>query len=219
LKTKREGKSRSARGKKREGVDAFILGVAAANPIPAGGSATALAGALGAALGEMTAGLTEGRERFAQVQPQVVEIHAQLTRLRKTLRALVREDAMAFKSLLDAIKLPRESVAQRSAHVEAIEKSLRGATETPLRTTRAAVEILQNLNVLIEIGNPNARCDVAAGVQLAYAALKSGQYNVLANIRSLRDLSFAKDCRAEISDLVRRGQRILKRVDKLVSGS
>jgi methenyltetrahydrofolate cyclohydrolase len=219
LKTKKEGKSNSGRREKREGVDKFILSVAAANPIPAGGSATALAGALGAALGEMTAGLTEGREKFARAQSQILDIHAQLTSLRKTLRILVREDAMAFKSLLSAIKLPRETAAQRAARAEAIEKSTRGATETPLRTARAAVEVLQNLNALIEIGNPNARCDVAAGAQLAYAALKSGQYNVLANIRSLKDLSFTKDCRTEISDLARRGQKIMKRVDKLVSGS
>jgi formiminotetrahydrofolate cyclodeaminase len=215
LKTRKAGKSSAGR---REGVDRFLLSVAAANPIPAGGSATALAGALGAALGEMTAGLTEGREKFAQAQPQILEIHAQLTGLRKTLRALVHEDAMAFKSLLSAIKLPRKTAAQREARAEAIEKSTRCATETPLRAARAAVEVLQNLNALIEIGNPNARCDVAAGAQLAYAALKSGQYNVLANIRSLRDLSFTKDCRAEISDLARRGQKIMKRVDKLISG-
>jgi methenyltetrahydrofolate cyclohydrolase len=219
LKTKKPGKPISGSEKKRSGVDEFILSVAAANPIPAGGSATAFAGALGAALGEMTAGLTEGRERFAQAQPRVLEIHTQLTRLRKMLRALVREDAMAFKSLLNAIKLPRKTAGQKAARAQAIEESTKSATETPLRTARAAVEVLQNLNALIEIGNPNARCDVAAGVQLAYAALKSGQYNVLANIRSLSDVSFTRNCRVEISDLVRKGQKILKRVDKLVGRS
>jgi methenyltetrahydrofolate cyclohydrolase len=209
----------SGSGKKKEGLDEFIAFVAAANPIPAGGSATALAGALGAALGEMTAGLTEGRARFAQAEPQVREIHIRLTRLRETLRSLVCEDAMAFKLLLDAIKLPSETADQKSSRAEAIEKCIRNATETPLRTAHAAIDVLENLNALIEIGNPNARCDVAAGVQLAYAALKSGQYNVLANIRNLKDVSYASNCREEVSALIRRGQEILEHVDKLVGGA
>jgi methenyltetrahydrofolate cyclohydrolase len=206
--------SASGRRRKQVGIDDFVLSVAAANPIPAGGSATAFAGALAAALGEMTAGLTEGREKFAHVQPQVLEIHTRLTRLRKTLRALVDEDAMAFKSLLNALKLPRGTALQRSARAKAIERCTRSATITPLQTARAALEVLENLNILIGIGNPNARCDVAAGVQMAYAALKSGQYNVLANIRGMRNSSFARNCRAEISGLVRRGQKILSRVDR-----
>jgi methenyltetrahydrofolate cyclohydrolase len=200
--------------KKQTGIDDFVLSVAAANPIPAGGSATAFAGALAAALGEMTAGLTEGREKFAQVQPQVLDIHTRLTHLRKTLRALADEDAMAFKSLLNALKLPRGTVIQKAARAKAIEKCTRSATVTPLQTARAAVDVMENLNTLIGIGNPNARCDVAAGVQLAYAALKSGQYNILANIRGMQDLSFARNCRTEISALVSRGQKILRRVDK-----
>ena len=212
-------KSGSGKQENRKGVDDFVLLVAAANPIPAGGSATALAGALAAALGEMTAGLTEGREKFARVQTQVLEIHSRLTRLRKTLRALVDEDAIAFKSLMNALKFPRETARQRAARAEAIEKCTRIATETPLQTARASVEVLENLNTLIGIGNPNAKCDVAAGVHMAYASLKSGQYNVLANIRGMKDAAYARNCRAEISDLVRRGQKILKRVDKLISGS
>jgi formiminotetrahydrofolate cyclodeaminase len=219
LKKKTACESGSGERQNKERIDEFISSVAAPNPIPAGGSAAALAGALAAALGEMTAGLTEGREKFACVQPQVQEIHAKLTLLRKTLRGLVQEDSMSFKSLLNAIKLPKETGEQRSARAEAIEKTTRSATETPLRTARAAIEVLENLNALIEIGNPNARCDVAAGAQLAYAALKSGQYNVLANIQNLKDLSFTRNCCAEISDLVRRGQKILERLDRLVSVS
>jgi formiminotetrahydrofolate cyclodeaminase len=177
-----------------------------------------LAGALAAALGEMMASLTEGRQKFASVDLQVREIHAKLSRLRGELTSLVQEDSAAFKSLIDALKLPRETEEQKAARTEAMEAAIKAATETPLRTARAAAEALKHLGVLVEAGNPNARGDAATGAQMAYASLKGAQYNVLTNIRGLKDRAFAESCRAEILELVRRGQAILQKVDILVKG-
>jgi formiminotetrahydrofolate cyclodeaminase len=200
------------------GVDAFLDNVAAAQPFPGGGSAAALAGALAAALGEMMAGLTEGREKFAAVQPQVLELRAKMSGLRAILHSLIDEDPTAYKSLLDAICLPKETAGQVSARERAIEEAAQRATDTPLRTARAAVEILEHMRVLIEVGNPNVKCDAAAGAQLAHAALKAGQYNVLANVRILKDPRYAENYRSEIANLVRRGQTALQLIDALITG-
>jgi formiminotetrahydrofolate cyclodeaminase len=148
----------------------------------------------------------------------VQEIHAKMTGFRSELQSLIREDVLAYQSLMDAIRMPRETEEQTIARSDAIAISVRGATETPLRTARAAVEVLDSLKILIEIGNPNAKSDAAVGAQLAYAALKGGQYNVLANIRGMRDLSYAGSCRAEISDLVCRGDEIIRQIDKQITG-
>ena len=201
------------RGEQMEGIDAFLSTLAAAKPFPGGGSAAALAGALAAALGEMMAGVTEGREKFAAVERRALEIHAKMAGFRKVLQALVQEDVDAYRSFMDAMRLPGETEEQKLARAAAIEKSARSATETPLRTARAAFEVLEYMKILIEIGNPNARSDAAVGAQLAYASLKGGQYNVLNNIRVLRDKSFADNCRAEISDLVLRGHKTLHQID------
>ena len=69
-----------------QGINGFISSVAAAIPTPGGGSVAALAGSLAAALGEMMAGLTEGRQKFASAEPQVREIHEKLINLRKILQ-------------------------------------------------------------------------------------------------------------------------------------
>jgi formiminotetrahydrofolate cyclodeaminase len=199
-----------------DGMNEFIKHLAAAEPLPGGGSAAALTGTLAAALGEMMAGLTEGREKFASVQVQVRKIHIKMADLRNTLQALVQEDSEAYKSLLIALRLPRETEEQKIIRGDAIEKAARIATETPLRTARAAFDVLENLKILMEVGNPNARSDVAVGAQLAYASLKGGQYNTLANIRGLRDASFADSCRIEISDLVLRGHKILQHINDRV---
>jgi methenyltetrahydrofolate cyclohydrolase len=200
-----------------QGTDDFISSVAAARALPGGGSVGALAGALAAAIGEKMAGLTEGRELFAHVQPQVLEIHAILTGFRNTLRNLIEEDSKAYQLLLDARRLPRGTEQQKTARAEALLTHARSATETPLQTARAAFKVLECLETLIEIGNPHARSDVAVGAQLAYAALKSGQYNVLANIGLLRDPSFAGTCRDEISDLILKGGAILERIDRHIT--
>jgi methenyltetrahydrofolate cyclohydrolase len=197
------------------GLDEFISGVAAAKPVPGGGCVAALAGSLAAALGEMMAGLTEGRAKFAGVEPQVQKLHATLADLRAALRGLMQEDATAFQSLLDAIRLPKGTSEERSVRSVAIEHALREATLTPLRIGRAAYEVLECLTILIEIGNPNAKCDLAVGAQVAYASLKGVQYNVQANISGLKDMPFVESCRLEISDLVRRGKSALKKIDEI----
>jgi methenyltetrahydrofolate cyclohydrolase len=199
-------------------IDRFISSVVAVEPLSGGGSAAALAGALAAALGEMMAGLTEGREKFASIQTQVLEIHSIISGHRNVLQDLIREDSRAYQSLLNAIRLPRVTEQQRAIRTAAIEKHARSATETPLLTARAAFGVLECLKTLIEIGNPHARSDVAVGAQLAYAALKAGQYNVLANIRMLKDASFAGKCRIEISDLTSRGCEIVQRIDSRITG-
>ncbi len=202
------------------GLEEFILSVTDTAPLlPAGGSVAALAGSLGAALGEMMSGLTEGRKKFVSVDSRVREIHAKLSRLRDMLRILVREDSDAFKSLIDAKKLPKETDEQRVEREAAIEKATRVATEAPLRTARASAEVLEHLGVLFEIGNPNARCDVAVGAQMAYASLKGAQYNVLANIPGLKDRAFAESCRTEVLTLTQKGQVILQQIDSLLADS
>jgi formiminotetrahydrofolate cyclodeaminase len=201
------------------GLEEFIRSVAGASPLlPGGGSVAALAGALAAALGEMMSGVTEGRMKFAAVDSQVREIHAQLTELRDAVRLLIQEDSAAFDSVMDAFKLSKETEEQRAFRAEAIEKAIRFATDTPLRIARASFKILEYLRILIEIGNQNARCDAAVGVQMAYASLKGAQYNVLANTSIFRDKAFAEKCRTEVLDLVRGGQEIMQKVDERITG-
>ncbi len=201
-----------------QGLDEFLSSVATSEPQPGGGSVAALAGSLAAALGEMMSGLTEGRKKFALVESRVREIHSRLEHLRTALRELVQEDSAAFKSLMDAMRLPKGTEQEKAARHMAIQQATRNATETPLRTARAASEVIEYLRILVEIGNPNARCDAAVGAQMAYVSIKGAQYNVLANIAGLTDASFSDTCRAEISDLVQRGQSTLQQIDEMVAG-
>jgi len=204
----------------KQGLDEFVASVADISPLlPGGGSVAAFAGSLAAALGEMMSGLTEGRSRFADVDAEVRQIHANLTTARNALRKLVEEDSAAFSTVMDAFKLPKDTEEQKRVREVAVEQATRAATETPLRTARIAAGILEHIHALVRVGNPNARCDAAVGGQLAFAALKGAQYNVLANIKALKDQRFAEDCRNEVLALVEKGQAILRRVDAEITGA
>ena len=200
----------------KDSLEEFLSRVASAEPVPGGGSVAALVGAFAAALGEMVAGLTEGKKKFQQVEPRVKELRSRLSRARKELFDLAGEDAAAYSGVIEAIKLPKETEEQRAARELALEKATRHATETPLRTARAAAGVMPLLEEIAAIGNPSARSDAAAGAQLAFAALKAAQYNVLINLPGMKDRDFGDSCRAEADALVQRAADTLRRIDSLM---
>jgi glutamate formiminotransferase / formiminotetrahydrofolate cyclodeaminase len=195
----------------------FLASVAAPDAVPGGGSVAAHAASVAAALGEMVAGLTEGKKKFQPVEERVLEIHKDLAVARNELHRLVQEDADAYRGVMAAIKLPKETSEEKTARKAALEQATRAATEVPLRTARLACQVLEMLAVLAEIGNQNARSDAAVGAQLAGAALKGAQYNVLVNLPGLADRTCADSCRHEADELARRGQDVLQKVDALLT--
>jgi len=195
----------------------FVSSVASPEAVPGGGSVAAHAASLAAALGEMVAGLTEGRKKYLAVEERVRGIRQRLGEARSELQTLVQEDSEAYMGVMAAARLPKETSGEKTARAEALEQTTRVATEVPLRTARCAAEVLGSLAVLAEIGNQNARSDAAAGAQLAFAALKGAQYNVLINIPGLGDRELAEACRHEADDLARKGQDALQKIDALIT--
>jgi glutamate formiminotransferase/formiminotetrahydrofolate cyclodeaminase len=201
----------------QQSVDEFIASVAAPEAVPGGGSVSAFAGALAAALGSMVCGLTENRERFKSVEPRIKDLHQHLSRLQNSLHELVREDSEAYQLVMEAYKLPKDTEEQKAARGAAIQSATKKATEVPLRTATAAAQAAEWLSQLTQIGNPNARSDAAVGVQLACAALKGAQYNVLINLPGIKDPDFAEKCRTEAGDLARRAAEMLLRLDSTMT--
>ena len=180
-----------------------------------GGSAAAQAAALGAALGEMIAHLTEGRERYADVQAEVRDALAELTPLRERLEQSVEKDAASFQNVLDARSLSQETEAERVLRGQRVEAALKGAATVPLLTAGAAVQVLELLETLSEIGNANALSDAATGAQLALAAVASARYNVLVNTAEIEDEEFADEHRLRADDLLERAREIAARVEAI----
>src|ERR1044071_954724 len=197
----------------RETVKDFVMEVASGNPTPGGGAVAARAASLGAALGEMIAHLTEGREKFKDVQREVRDVLAELPPLRTRLARAATEDAASFQRVMEARRLPSSSEDERRERANRLEEALKGAALIPLEVAGVAVQVLELLEPLSEIGNPTGLPAAATGAQLIPAAATAARYNVLVNTADLEDEEFAFEHRARASDLLERAREITTRIE------
>ena len=197
----------------RETVKDFVAEVASGEPTPGGGAVAAHAAALGSALGEMIAHLTEGREKFKDVQTEVTDVLAELSPLRARLQRAATEDAASFARVMEARRLPQSAEEERRERANRLEEALKGAALIPLEVAGVAVQALELLETLSEIGNPNALSDAATGAQLILAAVSSARYNVLVNTADIEDEEFASEHRLRASDLLERAREVTARIE------
>ncbi|WP_396205191.1 glutamate formimidoyltransferase [Gemmatimonas sp.] len=170
-----------------ETVDGFMSRVASADPTPGGGSVAAHAGALGAALAQMVAGLTMGKQMYAAVEEEMKHISRQAGTLRRALTQLVERDAASYAAVRAAHHLPKETAAEQAARANAIRTALIHAAEVPLESARTAVEVAALAAALAERGNSNAVSDACVAALMAEAACKAAVLNVRINVASLDD--------------------------------
>jgi methenyltetrahydrofolate cyclohydrolase len=166
-------------------------------PVPGGGSASALAGAMAAALVGMVTELTSGRPTAEAHEASLARIRADAERLRGELIGLVDRDADAYAAVVDARRLPRDTASERSAREATVVDAVREATRAPLRTAIAAAEVLRLAEELAPIGNRHALSDVGVAGVLATAALRGALMNVEINLPAL---PAADPLRAEVAD-------------------
>ena len=180
---------------------AFLDELASGAPTPGGGGAAALAGAMGAALISMVCNLTIGRKRYADAEDEMRSLLDRAEMLRHELQQLAEEDVIVFNRLSAAYKLPRTTDADIAIRRDAIQSALKRATEVPLRTARAAAAIVPLCPPVAERGNQAAVSDVGVAVLLAQAAVRSALLNVDINLRSIEDVLYVQQVRAEVTRL------------------
>lgn len=188
-----------------ESLVGFIDVLASAAPAPGGGGASAVAGSMAAALGEMVANLTSGKKRYAEVQGRIDEIIPQMEELRSRLIDLAQADADAFTPLSQAYGLPRETEEERAHKAEVMEEALRVACDPPYQIMETIYEVVDVLEELAEIGTRIAISDVGVGAAFASAALKGASLNVFINAKSMVDRTYADDLVARTEALLEDG--------------
>jgi methenyltetrahydrofolate cyclohydrolase len=169
-------------------VGQLLQRLGSSDPAPGGGAAAALAGALGAALVRMTANLTIGRPRLAEVEDQARRIDSRAADLCQRLAALGDADTVAFEQVSAAYKLPRADAAQKAERSEAIQAALQSAAAVPLETMRLCADVLELAEEAAPLLNPAVISDVLVGAQLAQAGLESAALNVEINLAAMTDL-------------------------------
>ena len=189
-------------------VSELLEKTAAGTPVPGGGSLSAMAAAVGAALAQMVAGLTAGRKAFAAVTPEMNELAEKARRLRRDLLADMDRDAAAYTAVMEAFRLPRKTAEEKSHRTEAIQQATREAARVPLAVAEKALDVMMLAGTAVAKGNPNAVSDGAVGAMLARAALQGALFNVKINLRDIRDEAFTARLTAEAEALDARARAL-----------
>jgi len=175
----------------------MIERLATSDPVPGGGSAAALAGAMAAALVQMVVELTVGRPAGEGHETELAEIGAEAGGRQTELLELAELDASAYAAVVRARKLPRDTDEEREARGAELAAAVREATRIPLATAEAASGVLDLAERLAPLGNRKAVSDVGVAALLAIAALRGAVLNVEINLPSL---AADDDLRHEASD-------------------
>ena len=195
-------------GVKDATVEQFLAAVAAPTPTPGGGSVSALAGALSAALCRMVAGLARGKTGYEGVESELAQIEARGTALQGRLEALIDEDARAYEAVMVALRMPKSSEKEKAARVDAMQAAYRKATEVPLETMERCVEALELAEASVKEGNRSATTDAAVAILLAEAAIRGASLNCAVNLASIRDETFRSNTEDRVEQLLKRADEI-----------
>ena len=193
-------------------IGGWIAQLSSHAPTPGGGGASALAGALGAALGQMVANLTVGKKRYADVEGEVREGLRRLEGLQADLLALADRDAAVFAPLARAYRMPEETEKQRAVKEQVMQECLISASEVPLEIMEKAFGALDTLDFLEKKGSRMAASDVGVAAQFIRASLAGAVMNVYINTKSMKDRSLAKKYQEKADRLLLEGT---KRADEI----
>jgi methenyltetrahydrofolate cyclohydrolase len=194
----------------------FTERLASAEPVPGGGSAAAIAGALGASLVTMVAGLSTGRPRFAAHETTLNRCLELGSGLRVEFLRLADADSAAFAGFAAALKLPKETDDEKSARRGAVERAARAASEVPWDCVKACATLVVAAEALAGRSNPNASSDLLVASMLAEAGARGAAENVRVNLPSTGDEEYnvrmhhdLDEALHEVSSLVARTREIV----------
>ena len=179
----------------------FISTLAGDSPAPGGGSVSALAGALSAALCAMVARLTLGKEKYRGAWEEMERLRDEADSLSSRLMDLVEEDSAAYTKVMAAFRIPKE---QHSAREDAVQSAFKEAASVPMETLRVTAELLDLVKSALNQGNPNCLTDAGVAAQLMRAAANGAAYNVRINLAGIKDPDFRSRLSTETSRLLER---------------
>ena len=179
----------------------FLDQLAAGTATPGGGSAAAHAGTMAAALVAMVGRLTLGKKKYAEVQERVEAIVQAAEELRGRLETAVEQDTQAFGAVMSALRLPKDTDAEKNSRASALEQATLRAGEVPLAVAKDSSAVLDLALEIATIGNISALSDAGVAGDLAQAALHAAGLNVRVNAASLQDPGPATRWLSELASL------------------
>ena len=179
----------------------FIDVLASSAPIPGGGGASALVGAIGVALGNMVGSLTVGKKRYADVEEDIIRCKEEADEITKSLLELVAKDAEVFEPLSKAYSLPKSTPEELAKKEEVMAVVLKDACEVPLEIMKTCARGLDLMKEFAEKGSRIALSDAGVGATLLKSALQGASLNIYINTKSMKDRVLAQRLNDETDSL------------------
>ena len=186
----------------------FAKQLASAAPVPGGGGASALVGAIGTALGSMVGALTVGKPKYADAEPELLELMQKAEALRQELLHCVDADAAAFAPLAKAYSIPKDD----PDHSAVMEQCLRDAAAIPMRILELCCEAIDLQREFAHNGSALAFSDAATGVVFCWSAMYGAAVNVKVNTKAMKDRAYAEKLNQHVDQLVEQYWKIAERV-------
>lgn len=180
----------------------FVGVLASKAPVPGGGGASALVGALGAALGNMVGQLTTGKKKYVSVEEDIQGLMAKADKLQQELLILVEKDAQVFEPLSKAYGMPKETEEERAEKEKVMEEVLKGACSVPLEIMHKCCEAIDLQAEFAAKGSKLAISDAGVGVIFCKSALQGASLNVFINTKSMKDRELAEKIDAEADEML-----------------
>ena len=198
-----------------QNISDFLSDLASKKPAPGGGSASALAGAMAAALVTMVARLTLGKDKYQDVEDKVAKIEKEADCLVSKLLELADQDEKAYQGVVDAYRQVKDyhdtnhdsrSVDSDNTGESVIQLAYQEAAAVPMQTARESLKVFKMAGFLVDHGNRNARSDAMVAMELAQAAIYGALENVRINLGYLREKETVDKLKDQIEKYFRRSE-------------
>ena len=189
----------------------FVTEVSRDTPAPGGGSIAALAGALGAALASMVANLTQGKAKTAEGEKALLDAAELAQRVKDQLVLAVDDDTNAFNTYMDARRLPQGTSEEKSARETAMQEGLKTAVNVPWSTAVASFDAMKASEMAMHHGNLASITDTMVGVQMGFAGVRGGIWNVLINLKDITDAAYNDEMKGQCAKLLDNSKALLDR--------
>ncbi|MBR6255988.1 MAG: cyclodeaminase/cyclohydrolase family protein [Lachnospiraceae bacterium] len=180
----------------------FVEVLASKEPVPGGGGASALVGAVGCALGNMVGSLTVGKKKYADVEADIIALKEKADKLQAELLNLVDEDAKAFEPLAKAYGMPKETEEEKAEKAKVMEAALKTACGVPLEIMKKCCEAIELIEEFAAKGSRLALSDAGVGAAFCKAALYGASLNVFINTKAMADRECADKLNKEAEGMM-----------------
>ena len=180
----------------------FVEVLGSKAPVPGGGGASALVGAVGTALGNMVGALTVGKKKYADVEEEMKELMAKATTLQDELLHLIERDAEVFEPLSKAYGMPRETEEEKAEKARVMEIVLKDACSVPMEIMEKCCEAIDLIVEFAAKGSALAISDAGVGAAFCKAALEGASLNVYINTNSMKNREYAEELNRKCDEML-----------------